>query len=87
MVNDLDQASETYAADNGGGRLTKGTMGMLASMAIGSGLGFLGGMLIGKKQGEARGLAMGLEIGRTEATAAMIAPRSWRWFWRRERAA
>jgi hypothetical protein len=56
-------------------------------MAIGSGLGFLGGMLIGKKQGEARGLAMGLEIGRTEATAAMRAPRSWRWFWRRERAA
>jgi hypothetical protein len=86
MVNDLDQAAEPYTAGNGAGRLPTGGTATLVGMAIAAGLAFLGGMLIGKKQGEARGLALGLELGRTEA-AAVVVPRPWRRFWRREAAA
>ena len=83
MVNDLDNAEETYTGGNGAGRLPTGGAAILVGMAITAGLGFLGGMLIGKKQGEARGLALGLELGRTEAAAAVEGPRPWRRFWRR----
>ena len=86
MVNDLGNAEETYAADNGAGRLPIGGTATLVGMAIASGLGFLGGLLIGKKQGQAKGLALGLELGRTEAAATMVVTRPWRWFWRREAA-
>jgi hypothetical protein len=87
MVNDFDNAEETYTVDNGAGRLPTGGITVLVGMAIASGLAFLGGMLIGKKKGEARGLAIGLELGRTEATAALVAPRPWQRLWRREAAA
>ena len=87
MVDDLEQADATFTADHGAGRLPQGRIGMLVTMALASGVGFVGGMLIGKKQGEARGLARGLELGRSEATAAMVAPRPWRRLWRREAAA
>ena len=84
MVNDLNNAEETYTAGNGAGRLPTGGAAVPAGMAIAAGLAFLGGMLIGKKQGEARGLALGLELGRTEAAGAIGVPRPWRRFWRRE---
>ena len=87
MVNDLDQAEETSTAGNWTSQRTGGWVGMLTAVAIAAGLGFLGGMLIGRKQGEARGLAIGLELGRREASAAIVAPRTWRRFWRREAAA
>jgi len=83
MVNDLDNAEETYTAGNGAGRLPTGGTATLVGMAIASGLGFLGGLLIGKKKGEARGLALGLELGRSEAATAVVVPRPWRRFWRR----
>jgi hypothetical protein len=86
-VNELDTAQESYTAGNGAGRLpTSGTT-TLIGMAITAGLAFVGGLLIGKKRGEASGLALGLELGRTEATAAVVVPRPWRRFWRREAAA
>ena len=87
MVNDLDNAEETYTAGNGAGRLPMGGTATLIGMAITAGLAFLGGLLIGKKRGEASGLALGLELGRTEAAAAVVVPRPWQRFWRREAAA
>jgi hypothetical protein len=87
MVNELDTVSETSVGDECAGRLTRGTIGMLLGMAVASGLAFLGGMLIGKRQGEARGLEIGRELGRTEAAAAIVTPRTGRRFWRREGAA
>ena len=87
MMNDLDNVGGAYTDGNGAGALAGGKMGMLASVAVASGLGFVGGMLLGKKKGEARGLAVGMELGRTEAAAALATPRTWRRFWRREAAA
>ncbi len=87
VMNELDQAGETYTADNRAGRLPGGTIGMLVGIAIASGLGFVAGMLLGRKQGETRGLAVGLELGRAEAVAAMDIPRTSRRLWWRRAAA
>ena len=86
-LNDLDGPSGAYDAGDCAGLLSGHKIGIFACLGIGSALGFLGGMLLGKRKGEARGLALGLELGRTEAVAAMAAPRSWRQLWRREVAA